>query len=49
MWQELGAPDIGYLWTCKPDFAMVWAIYPSLRLRRLKTLMQSDDCGDFTY
>ena len=48
-WRELGAPDIGYLWNCRPDFALVRAMHPSLRLRRSKTLMQGDDRCDFTY
>ena len=48
-WKELNASDIGYLWNCKPDFAVVQAIHPRLKLKRTKTLMQGDDCCDFTY
>jgi len=48
-WGEMGAADIGYLWNCKPDFALVQAMHPRLKLKRSKTLMQGDDCCDFTY
>lgn len=48
-WREMGAADIGFLWNCKPDFALVQAMHPRLKLKRSKTLMQGDECCDFTY
>ena len=48
-WREMGAADIGFLWNCKPDYALVQAMHPRLKLKRSKTLMQGDDCCDFTY
>jgi hypothetical protein len=48
-WREMGAEDIGYLWNCRPDYALVRAMHPRLRLRRSKTLMQGDEHCDFTY
>ena len=48
-WREWGAEDIGYMYECKPDFAAIKALHPSLRLERTKTLMQGDDCCDFKF
>lgn len=48
-WREMGAADIGFLWNCKPDFALIQAMHPRLKLKRSKTLMQGDECCDFTY
>ena len=48
-WREWGAEDIGYLICCKPDFALIKAMHPNLRLERTKTLMQGDDCCDFKF
>jgi len=48
-WREWGAEDIGYLVCCAPDFAVVPAEHPNLRLERTKTLMEGDDCCDFKF
>jgi len=37
------------MYECKPDFAAIKALHPSLRLERTKTLMQGDDCCDFKF
>ena len=49
IYREWGAEDIGYLIECKPDFAVIAAQHPNLRLERTKTLMQGDDCCDFKF
>ncbi|UCD45786.1 MAG: L-2-amino-thiazoline-4-carboxylic acid hydrolase [Candidatus Bathyarchaeota archaeon] len=45
----MGVADIGYLWNCKPDFALVQAMNPKLKMRRTKTLVRGDDCCDFIH
>jgi hypothetical protein len=47
--REMGAEDIGYLWTCKTDYATVKAFHPNIVLIREKTLMQGNDCCEFTW
>jgi hypothetical protein len=44
-----GAADIGYPWKCKQDYALASAIHPRFKMKRTKTLMQGDDCCDFTW
>ena len=47
VWNKWGAPEVGYQWHCKGDFAFFEALHPNLRLERTKTCMQGDDCCDF--
>jgi hypothetical protein len=47
--KELKATDIGYVLSCRPDFAMARAQHPKLRLKRTKTLMQGDNCCNHTW
>lgn len=49
VYNDLGAPDIGYLLHCKHDFAAAPAIHPKVDLDRTKTLMEKHDCCDFEY
>ena len=49
IFNDLDAPDLGYLLFCKHDFTTTPEIHPSLGLKRTKTLMQNDDCCDFEY
>ncbi len=49
VFNDLGAPDIGYLLYCKHDFAAAPAIHPNVRVRRTKTVMENHDCCDFEY
>ncbi|MFW9799335.1 MAG: L-2-amino-thiazoline-4-carboxylic acid hydrolase [Candidatus Thorarchaeota archaeon] len=49
VFNDLGAPDIGYLLYCQHDFAAAPAIHPNVRVRRTQTVMQNDDCCDFEY
>ena len=47
--KSMDAGDIGYLWNCNVDFQSAERFHPNLRLKRTKTLMQGDDCCDFTW
>jgi hypothetical protein len=49
VFNDLDAPDLGYLLYCKHDFATTPKIHPNLGLKRTKTLMQKHDCCDFEY
>lgn len=49
VYNDLGAPDIGYLLHCKHDFAAAPAIHPNVDLDRTKTLMEKHNCCDFEY
>ena len=49
VYNDLEAPDIGYLLHCKHDFAAAPAIHPKVDLDRSKTLMEKQDCCDFEY
>jgi hypothetical protein len=49
VFNDLEAPDLGYLLYCKHDFSTTPEIHPSLGLKRTKTLMQKHDCCDFEY
>jgi hypothetical protein len=49
VFREDGAADIGYAGVCHPDFAVVSAFNPKLKLVRTKTLMQGHDCCNHRY
>ena len=49
MMRELDAADLGLLTMCDIDFATASAYHPNIKLIREKTLMNGDDCCDFTY
>jgi hypothetical protein len=49
IFNDLGAPDIGYLLYCKHDFPATPVIHPKMKLRREKTVMEGHDCCDFEY
>lgn len=49
VFRDLDAGDLGQLILCNGDFATAEVFHPNLRLKRNKTLMQGDDCCDFTY
>ena len=48
-WRSWGASDVGYAYNCSTDFPTTKALSPKLRLERIKTLMQGDDCCDFKF
>lgn len=47
--KELNAADLGDLMMCKTDFASAKAYNPKITLTRTKTIMNGDDCCDFTF
>ncbi|MFW9968525.1 MAG: L-2-amino-thiazoline-4-carboxylic acid hydrolase [Candidatus Thorarchaeota archaeon] len=49
VFNDLKAPDIGYVLHCKQDFPATPAIHPNMRLKRSKTVMEGQDCCDFEY
>jgi hypothetical protein len=49
IFNELGAPDIGYLLYCKHDFPATPVIHPKMKLRRDKTVMEGHECCNFEY
>lgn len=49
MMRELDAADLGLLTMCDMDFISVKVYHPNIKLIREKTLMNGDDCCDFTY
>jgi len=49
MMRELGASDLGLLTMCDLDFVSASVYHSNIKLVREKTLMNGDDCCDFTY
>ena len=49
MMRDLDAPDLGLLTMCDLDFISASVYHPDVKLIRAKTLMNGDDCCDFTY
>jgi len=49
IFNDLGAPDLGYLLYCKHDFPATPVIHPKMRLRRNKTVMEGHECCNFEY
>ncbi|MFW9808523.1 MAG: L-2-amino-thiazoline-4-carboxylic acid hydrolase [Candidatus Thorarchaeota archaeon] len=47
--RELDAADLGLLTMCDIDFVSASIYHPNIKLIREKTLMNGDDCCDFTY
>ena len=47
--RDMNAADLGYVICCQPDFASAKAQNPRIGLKRMKTLMQGDDCCDHIY
>jgi len=47
--QELDAAELGQLTMCDNDFLSASIYNPKIELIRTKTLMNGDDCCDFTY
>ena len=48
-YQELGLPELGYLFHCNRDFAMVEGFSPSLTLERTQTIMEGASHCDFRF
>jgi hypothetical protein len=47
--RSMDAQEIGFIWNCKQDFRLASSINPRFKLKRSKTLMQGDDCCNFTW
>jgi len=47
--RDLDAADIGDMMMCQTDFATAKVYHPKIALAREKTLMDGEDCCDFTY
>lgn len=47
--KSLEAIDLGNLMMCQTDFASAKVYNPKITLTRSKTIMNGDDCCDFTY
>jgi hypothetical protein len=48
-YQDLGLPELGALFHCSRDFAMVEGFNPGLALERTQTLMQGASHCDFRF
>jgi predicted ArsR family transcriptional regulator len=48
-YKELGLPELGYLFHCNRDFAMVDGFSSSLTLKRTQTIMQGASHCDFRF
>src|SRR5262245_52678501 len=48
-YRELGLPELGYLFHCNRDFAMVEGFSPGLTLKRTQTIMQGARHCDFRF
>ena len=48
-YKELGLPELGYLFHCNRDFAMVQGFNPELALKRSQTIMQGATHCDFRF
>jgi hypothetical protein len=48
-YQEMGAPDLGFLLSCSRDFALTKGLSDDLELRRTRTIMQGDELCDFRF
>jgi hypothetical protein len=48
-YQELGAPELGFLLTCSADFSFAEGFGSNVKLTRTQTIMQGADHCDFRY
>jgi hypothetical protein len=48
-YQEMGAPELGFLLTCSADFTYVQGFGGDVQLTRTQTIMQGADHCDFRY
>ena len=49
MYRELGAADIGFLFSCVRDRAWMEGFNPAVRMTRTRTIMQGESRCDFCY
>ena len=48
-YNEIGAPELGFLLVCSADFPMAEGFGPEVRLSRTQTIMQGASHCDFRY
>jgi L-2-amino-thiazoline-4-carboxylic acid hydrolase-like protein len=48
-YEEIGAPELGFLLTCSADFPMAEGFGPQVQLTRTQTIMQGASHCDFRY
>ena len=48
-YKDLGLPELGYLFHCNRDFAMVEGFSPGITLKRSQTIMEGSDHCDFRF
>jgi len=48
-YKEMGLPELGFLFHCNRDFAMVEGFSPDLKLKRTQTIMQGGTHCDFRF
>jgi hypothetical protein len=48
-YNEIGAPELGFLLTCMPDFDVAEGLGPDVQLTRTQTIMQGASHCDFRY
>ena len=48
-YKQLGLPELGRLFHCNRDFAMVEGFSPSLTLKRTQTIMEGASYCDFRF
>ena len=48
-YKEHGLPELGYLFHCSRDFAMVEGFSPTLKLKRTQTIMEGAGYCDFRF
>ena len=49
LYKDLGLPELGYLFHCNRDFAMVAGFNPDIELERTQTIMQGAHHCDFRF
>ena len=49
LYKERDLPELGYLFHCNRDFAMVEGFSPTLKLKRTQTIMEGGDYCDFRF
>ena len=49
IYRDLGIPELGALFSCNRDYALIEGFNPDVELERTQTIMEGADCCDFRY
>lgn len=49
MYRRIGMPELGFLFSCQRDYAMIEGFNPKIRFSRTQTIMEGAPCCDFRY